>query len=405
MMERARNWALVVIVALVGCKTPDKYIPQEAGVVEEDGAPPAASDVPVAKLDTSSAADAPSSPAPDLAPATGDTPSAADSPTLTPDAMVVVDTAPAPCTSGTVRCAPSGTAVEMCSSGQWTTKENCPLTCSGAACTAVCMQGVSCTEGIKPCHKGATFCATPTSAPACNDSGVDDSKGGCGGGQVCKNGDCVAPCKSSVACTDGIGPCRKGATFCPTPTSSPMCNDSGADDTKGGCGAGKVCSGGKCGCPSSQYLDGSVCKDKKETEAECARADECLSTYCIGEPEGGSSNLRCCPRDNVSCDGFCVPFVPATQTHCVPTVYGDGPQNYCELPGGRECSLATQQYFADECAFWKPTILEYNIYSISRDTWLTRKTPEKKYFCCRSCTHVSQGDPSCATSAIVAPCR
>jgi hypothetical protein len=84
--------------------------------------------------------------------------------------------------------------------GRWTTKEACPLTCSGASCTAVCMANVPCTQGIAPCHRGATFCATPTSTPICNDSGLDDSKGGCTGGKICNTGQCVTnPCEAPSA--------------------------------------------------------------------------------------------------------------------------------------------------------------------------------------------------------------
>jgi len=236
---------VVVILALVGCKTPNRYVPPEAGV-EEDGSLPGTPDAPLGKVDgpVSVASDGPLAAGVDTASSGGDTQGGGPAEVGAP-----MDMAPPPCTSGTARCAPSGTAVETCSNGQWTTKENCPLTCSGAVCTAVCMAGVPCTQGIGACRKGATTCATPSSPPACADVGADDSRGGCTGGNICKGGACVAACQGGVACTQGIAACRKGATFCATPASEPVCNESGVDDTRGGCTGGNVCKGGDCVAP------------------------------------------------------------------------------------------------------------------------------------------------------------
>jgi hypothetical protein len=153
-----------------------------------------------------------------------------------------------PCRKGATTCATPSSAPGCADVGVDDERGGCGggNVCKAGACVTPCQGGVACTQGIKACHKGATFCATPTSDPVCNDSGVDDSKANCASGQVCKNGDCVAPCQGGVACTQGIPACHKGATFCATPTSAPVCNDSGVDDSKGGCSGGQVCSGGQC---------------------------------------------------------------------------------------------------------------------------------------------------------------
>jgi hypothetical protein len=78
------------------------------------------------------------------------------------------------------------------------------------------------------------------------DVGADDTHGGCTGENVCKNGSCVAPCKSGVACSESLGPCRKGVTSCPSLTSAPVCMDAGIDDARGGCTAGNICKNGAC---------------------------------------------------------------------------------------------------------------------------------------------------------------
>lgn len=111
---------------------------------------------------------------------------------------------------------------------------------------ATCVPNMSCTQGIGPCRQGATSCATPTSPAVCTDVGADDTKGGCTAPMVCHGGACVAPCPSSMPCTDGIKPCRKGATTCAMPGSPTTCADVGIDDSRGGCAGGQICSNGMC---------------------------------------------------------------------------------------------------------------------------------------------------------------
>jgi hypothetical protein len=194
-MMKVLNSGCVVlaVVGFLGCKTPNKYVPTEAGTgVEPEGGASLTPDSAAEKLDAAPSMDSP----------------AADSGTAPPmdavapasDLALSPDMGPPPCTDGTARCAPSGTAVEMCTNGQWTTKETCPLTCAAAACTAVCMANAPCTQGIGPCRKGATSCASAGSEPVCKDSGADDSKGGCTGGKICSGGQCVAnPCAAPSA--------------------------------------------------------------------------------------------------------------------------------------------------------------------------------------------------------------
>jgi hypothetical protein len=305
----SRMVLMAIVLAGVGCKTPNKYVPTEGGVVEEPegGAPALTADAAAVKLDAAASIDAVivdvgSSPPMDTAPSASD---GAGSP----------DMGPSPCTNGTARCAPSGTAVEMCTNGQWTTKETCPLTCAGAACTAVCTANVPCTQGIGPCRRGATTCAMPSSQPSCADVGVDDARGGCSAGNVCKSGACVPPCQGGVACSQGIGACRKGATFCASPTSAPVCNDSGADDSKGGCGGGQICKNGACildpcAPKSSENLVPNAGFDSVIWPKWAGVYDnrEWSPSDALGCPTSGSLRVG----DDMSAGHVCVPVQPST---------------------------------------------------------------------------------------------
>jgi hypothetical protein len=91
--------------------------------------------------------------------------------------------------------------------------------CSGGAC------GSKCSEGFYLCNGTCQSC--------CND-------GQCGSGKVCSGNKCVTACVANQSCTQGIGPCRAGRTFCASPASQPECRDAGPDDGRNTCGSGKV---------------------------------------------------------------------------------------------------------------------------------------------------------------------
>jgi hypothetical protein len=289
---------LAAASSLLACRTPNTYTPSDAA--PDEGATP----TPDSGAASSSSVDSLVS--------TGGVSGTADArfdsldgpeTSLEADAAPV-DTAPLPppCTSGALRCGPSGMAVEMCTAGVWTTKEQCPFVCSKSACAATCMAGVPCSQGIGPCRKGTTTCASPTSQPACEDAGPDDSSGGCTSGRACKSGVCVTACVANVACTDGIAACRKGATFCATPTSQAECRESGVDDSRGGCGGSNVCKAGACvpACKSGVSCTQGIgpCRRGTTSCANPTSAPECNDS-------GADDSRQTCGSGNVCKGGMC----------------------------------------------------------------------------------------------------
>jgi hypothetical protein len=191
-----------------------------------------------------------------------------------------------PCRQGSTTCATPTSAAACADIGADDSKGGCTggNVCHGGACVPPCATSVPCTEGIKPCRRGATTCASPTAPSICTDVGADDSRGGCAAGTVCGNGTCVTPCRPDVACTQGLGPCRKGLTTCAAPGAVAACMDSGADDARGGCSGGSVCRGGQC-------------VTLKDRNATCASGPECASGRCV--------DSHCCNAGEKYCDGQC----------------------------------------------------------------------------------------------------
>src|SRR5687768_9303844 len=104
---------LLVLAGLLGCETAKQGVLREAGVMEEE--PGSSPDAAPAKVDAP-VGDGPAVPRMDTAAAITDVPLSPDAPSR--DTEGPPDTAPPPCSIGTVRCAPSGTAVEICMNGQ-----------------------------------------------------------------------------------------------------------------------------------------------------------------------------------------------------------------------------------------------------------------------------------------------
>jgi streptogramin lyase len=98
--------------------------------------------------------------------------------------------------------------------------DSAPPECDGGPCPS-CVGGGDCTPP-NPCHRGITECIG--GAPYCVDMLTNAAAGtGCGGGNACDNGVCMAPC-------DGSPSCSPSSTTCPGP----------------GCDGGTTCSGSAC---------------------------------------------------------------------------------------------------------------------------------------------------------------
>jgi hypothetical protein len=210
------------------------------------------------------------------------------------------------CNAGLYMC--NGICQQCCENSQCGSGK----ACANGTCVAACASNVACTQGIGPCRSGKTFCASPTSQAECRDSGVDDSRNTCGGGNICSGGQCVAPCKGGGACTQNIGACRAGKYVCASPTSQPECKDSGADDNRQTCGGGLTCSGGTCvtacqgggSCPAGPCQSGSwVCDSPTSTRRCATKADDNQGGCPGGQKCSGGRCVSACTPTNNPCNG------------------------------------------------------------------------------------------------------
>jgi hypothetical protein len=119
---------------------------------------------------------------------------------------------------------------------------------------------------------------------ACN---ADAATGGaqCGAGQVCTVGKC------SLSCAAGLVDC--GGTCIDPQTSRAHCGASAACDADGGtggaaCGTGQVCAAGTCAlsCPSGLVNCGGTCVDPQTSRAHCGASEGC-------GVEGGTPGTVC----------------------------------------------------------------------------------------------------------------
>jgi hypothetical protein len=139
------------------------------------------------------------------------------------------------CSPGKMQCGSNQTPQTCNSVGYWENGQKCSFVCMG---NGVC--GGECNSGSRQCSGAGNN--TPQT---CVD-GFWQGTTPCGASMICVGGSCSAACEANVDCRDGIGPCRKGLTTCATPTSKPICVDAGADDPRGGCTKGNICKGGGC---------------------------------------------------------------------------------------------------------------------------------------------------------------
>lgn len=142
------------------------------------------------------------------------------------------------CASGVGACLPTAATLPdgtPCGAGQ---------VCDGGVCQP-CVDGGECVYAPDECRRGRLSCATGL-PQTCEDSGLEAPDGTpCQGAQFCLGGECL-PCAEGVACSPGLAPCHRGRYSCSTGTA--VCVDLGvnAPDGTACLGAGMFCASGAC---------------------------------------------------------------------------------------------------------------------------------------------------------------
>lgn len=165
--------------------------------------------------------------------------------------------------------------------------------CSNGTCIAACKSGVACTTGIGPCRAGKTFCASSTAQAECRDSGADDSHNTCGGGNLCNGGACVQPCKPGSC--GSSSPCHKLVSVCDNQFGQPTCKDQTDSSNSGGCASGK-CNGNACApACSTSSISCSTSVACQTSTAKCASASSNPTCVTATAPNGtGCGGGRTC---------------------------------------------------------------------------------------------------------------
>jgi hypothetical protein len=211
---------------------------------------------------------------------------------------------------------------------------------SDPSAAPTCTSGVPCSEGISPCRRGATTCATPTSPSVCADVGIDDSKGQCPGGTMCSNGSCVTP--PPMTCTGqpiGSGRCNGtrhqtcGATGQWVDDNSPECKraDGGQCSTGSDCRSGNCARGVCCDSPCTGRCASCSAAETGGTNGNCApvRAGTDPLNQCAVTPEAS------CGTDG-ACDGSGECRLRGTSVVCVQATCSNGtatPARQCNGQG------------------------------------------------------------------------
>ncbi|MGZ6142870.1 MAG: hypothetical protein ACXWLM_06005 [Myxococcales bacterium] len=206
------------------------------------------------------------------------------------------------CTTGAPVCTDTGSNLAdgtSCGTGQ---------VCKSGSCGPACGAGQSCTPATSadPCKTYATSCSSSTAAPDCNLSGNQPDGTGCGGGNVCSSGHCVAACPQGTACTPtSIDPCKTYANSCSSSTATPVCAASGNEPDGTGCGSGFVCSTGSCvqACVPAQPCNPASGANACATYATAC--DQTLThTSCV--QTGTLADFDSCGADHLCRAGTCV---------------------------------------------------------------------------------------------------
>jgi hypothetical protein len=212
----------------------------------------------------------------------------------TPDATCSLDN---PCKMGKTSCATG--ASECIEGGNAPNGKVCGagMVCSNGACTA-CTAGMMCEPSV--CKIGAIVCST--GAAQCKESGNASDGTTCGSNRICKNGGCVDACVPGGGCTTGIQSCHKGKYVCANGVQK--CMDDGPGNEGQNCGGGKVCKQGNCSCPTGGNFcsagSGPRCSGTSGVQ-KCEQKNGCGEwggvTPC---PQGQScKNGQCgCPADS-----------------------------------------------------------------------------------------------------------
>lgn len=203
------------------------------------------------------------------------------------------------CSTGVPACVDHGAAADGASCGGG-------LVCKGGECVP-CVAGLACAPG-QPCVKGVTSCRTGASECVATSEPLADGSS-CGDGLVCFRGSCGA-CKAGESCDLPSSPCHVGAIDCSS--GLPLCADGGSLVRNGDpCGAGLVCNGGACvACEA-----GGTCTP---TTAPChTGAFTCESGARVCADSGTAlADGTGCGQDRVCLAGACVACV--TGETCVP---------------------------------------------------------------------------------------
>lgn len=224
-------------------------------------------------------------------------------------------------------CGVCGTA---CAAGQVCSGGSCTATCGGrltkcgrdgggycanlssdnancGACGAQCGAGEACSGGkcTLTCGSGRTMCSREAGVRYCANLSTDNGNCGacgssCGAGQVCSGGQCALTCGSGLTL---CGPADAGADAGSDAGAdagsdaggahgaAPYCANFSTDNANCGacgnvCGAGKVCSGGKCAVTCAAALDvcNGICVDEQTDGNNCGSCDnKCTGvSHCVG---------------------------------------------------------------------------------------------------------------------------
>jgi hypothetical protein len=207
------------------------------------------------------------------------------------------------CNGGLYMC--NGVCQQCCNDNQCGSGK----ACANGTCVTACKAGVACTNGIGACRAGKTFCASATSQAECRDSGADDSRNTCGSGNICSGGACVATCRQGT-CPNK--PCHRLTSVCKSQVGQPTCDDQEDPSNTAGCASG-VCNGGSCAPPCTKGSCPAARACHKQVSV-CGPGE--LQPHCEEQPDPGNSS-GC---ESNRCNGAtCAAACSAGSLQCTPS--------------------------------------------------------------------------------------